>query len=177
MSINKSLAHKVSHAYQLTYKQLMRFFHKRVENSSDSSDLSQDVFALWLNRKKQTPVRESRAFLFKIANNVLIDHWRKKQKQQAIQEEESEMVALQVPGKQADPAEIVEQQQRLQRLYDAIKTLPPRRREAFLMYRFEGLSQNEIAERMGISTSMVEKHIASALVHCKNYVDYHGENQ
>lgn len=177
MSIDKSLTHKVSHAYRLTYKQLMRFFHKRVENSSDASDLSHDVFTLWLNRKKQTPVRESRAFLFKIANNVLIDHWRNKQKQQAIQEEDNDMAALQVSITHADPSEIIEQQQRLQRLYDAIKTLPPRRREAFLMYRFEGLSQNEIAERMGITLSMVEKHIASALVHCKKYVDYKGENQ
>ena len=57
--------------------------------------------------------------------------------------------------------------QRLEQLKEVLAELSPRRREALMLHRFEGLSQAQIAERMGISTSMVEKHIAFALLHCK----------
>lgn len=175
MTIDKSLTRKISGAYQSTYSQLVRFFRNRLDNSNDADDLSQDVFTLWLNRKEQTPVKESRAYLFKIANHVLIDHWRRNQRQTKSETSIDEVVhELNFEQREADPSEIVEYQQRIQRLSEALETLPPRRREAFLLYRFDGLSQSEIAERMEISISMVEKHIAAALVHCKKHLDNQG---
>lgn len=177
MTIDKSLARKISGAYQSTYSQLVRFFRNRLDNSNDADDLSQDVFTLWLNRKEQTPVKESRAYLFKIANHVLIDHWRRNQRQTRSETSIDDVThESHFEQSQADPSEILEHQQRIQRLSEALETLPPRRREAFLLYRFDGLSQSEIAERMEISISMVEKHIAAALVHCKKHLDNQGNN-
>ena len=40
-----------------------------------------------------------------------------------------------------------------------------------MLHRFEGLSQAQISERMGISISMVEKHVAAALLYCKQRLD------
>ena len=60
--------------------------------------------------------------------------------------------------------------QRLEQLKTVLAQLSPRRREALMLHRFEGLSQAQIAERMGISVSMVEKHIALALLHCKQHL-------
>ena len=172
MTIDKSLARKISGAYQSTYGQLVRFFRSRLGNSNDADDLSQDVFTLWLNRKAQAPVKENRAYLFKIASNVLIDHWRRNHQQSQSHTSIDEVVHEQsFEQTTADPSEILEHQQRIARLGEAIDLLPPRRKEAFLLYRFDGLSQSEIAERMEISISMVEKHIAAALVHCKKYLD------
>ncbi|RLR52327.1 RNA polymerase subunit sigma [Pseudomonas aeruginosa] len=172
MASDKPMAQKISCAYQSTYGQLVRFFQKRTGNCHDADDLSQDVFTLWLNRKEQTPVQEQRAFLFKIANHVLIDHWRKNQKQKNIYQDDYEVEeATQHYTTELDPGCVLEHQQRLMLLNEALTLLPPRRREAFVLYRFDGLSQSEIAERMEISISMVEKHIAAALLHCKRYVD------
>ena len=78
-------------------------------------------------------------------------------------------------GEAAGPGERFEQQQRLSHLAAALAELPPRRREAFVLHKFDGLSQVEVAERMGISLSMVEKHIASALLHCKRRLGQGGE--
>ena len=60
-----------------------------------------------------------------------------------------------------------QRQQRMEQLKVVLAELSPRRREALMLHRFEGLSQAQIAKRMGISVSMVEKHIAFALLHCK----------
>lgn len=46
MTSDKSLAQKISCAYQSTYGQLVRFFQKRTGNHHDADDLSQDVFTL-----------------------------------------------------------------------------------------------------------------------------------
>jgi len=55
---------------------------------------------------------------------------------------------------------------------EVLAELSPRRREALMLHRFEGLSQAQIAERMGVSISMVEKHIAFALLHCKQRLQH-----
>ncbi|SUC04329.1 ECF-family sigma factor [Proteus mirabilis] len=122
--------------------------------------------------KRTNSCPRAACFLFKIANHVLIDHWRKNQKQKNIYQEDYQLEdAVQTYTTELDPGHVLEHQQRLDLLTQAIDTLPPRRREAFILYRFDGLSQSEIAEQMEISISMVEKHIAAALLHCKRYVD------
>jgi len=77
------------------------------------------------------------------------------------------MDAEPVTDEHNDPMAAALRLQRLEQLKEVLAELSPRRREALMLHRFEGLSQAQIATRMGISTSMVEKHIAFALLHCK----------
>jgi RNA polymerase sigma factor (sigma-70 family) len=51
----------------------------------------------------------------------------------------------------------------LRRLEDALTRLPPRCRQAFVLRKIEGLSQREIAQRMGISEKTVERHISDGI--------------
>ena len=53
---------------------------------------------------------------------------------------------------------------------DAVDTLPPQCRRVFMMQRFEGLTYKEIASRLDISTSTVEKHLQKALRRCTDYL-------
>lgn len=53
--------------------------------------------------------------------------------------------------------------EKLRRLRRALAKLDPRTREAFLLHRTEGLSYDEIGERLGISPEAVERHVADAL--------------
>jgi RNA polymerase sigma-70 factor (ECF subfamily) len=61
---------------------------------------------------------------------------------------------------------------RLKQLKGVLVEPSPRRREALMLQSFEGLSQAQFAQRMGISLSMLEKHIAFALLHCKQRLDH-----
>ena len=63
----------------------------------------------------------------------------------------------------------------MNQLLALIDNLPPRCKEAFVLYKFEGLSHAEIAKKMGISINMVEKHIINALVICKKGMHGRGE--
>lgn len=153
--------------YRGFYADILHYLRKRTDNASDAADMTQDVFTQWLGYRDQAKVEQPRAFLFQMARNLLRDHWRRQKVRNAVLEEPSD-VEVQVSTAQSnEPLARAQQQQHLERLGVVLEELSPRRREALMLHRFEGLSQAQIAERMGISVSMVEKHIAFALLHCK----------
>lgn len=163
----------VSGAYRAFHAELLKFLGKRLDSSADAADLAQDAFTRWLDWRHRGTVEQPRAFLFQIARNLLRDHWRRQQVRPQASEDidTGQVLEAMVDEQGASPLEKVEQQQRLHLLARALDDLSPRRREAFVLHKFDGLSQVEVAERMGISLSMVEKHIASALLHCKRRVE------
>ncbi|MGH8547062.1 MAG: sigma-70 family RNA polymerase sigma factor, partial [Methylococcales bacterium] len=60
--------------------------------------------------------------------------------------------------------------QKLEILDRAVAELPPKCRQVFLLRKVEQLSHAEIAERLGISRSMVEKHLHRAMMHCRDRI-------
>ncbi|KAF1068763.1 MAG: putative RNA polymerase sigma factor FecI [Pseudomonas citronellolis] len=160
----------VGQVYSACHGELLRFLRRHLNSTADAADMAQDTFAQWLKSPAPQRVEQPRAFLFQIARNLLRDHWRR-QKSGAgrlirVEPEEQEMQ----DGEAREPVSQFERQRYLQQLAQALESLPPRRREAFVLHKFDGLSQPEVARRMGISLSMVEKHVASALLHCKRHL-------
>ncbi|CAK17018.1 RNA polymerase sigma factor [Pseudomonas entomophila] len=151
------------------YADILHFLRKRMDNASDAADMTQDVFAQWLGYRDRAKVQQPRAFLFQVARNLLSDHWRRQKVRHAVLEEDAPADELATPGN--EPLDHAQQQQRLNQLRQVLAELSPRRREALMLHRFEGLTQAQIAERMNISVSMVEKHIAAALLQCKQRLD------
>lgn len=153
--------------YRGFYADILHYLRKRTDNASDAADMTQDVFTQWLGYRDQAKVEQPRAFLFQMARNLLRDHWRRQKVRNAVLEEPSDVEVQVTTAQSNEPLARAQQQQHLERLGAVLAELSPRRREALMLHRFEGLSQAQIAERMGISVSMVEKHIAFALLHCK----------
>jgi RNA polymerase sigma-70 factor (ECF subfamily) len=73
--------------------------------------------------------------------------------------------SLNVAGQEVSAERCLSAQQELARVYAIVAQLPPQRQEAFRLKKFEGLSQREIAQRMNIAESTVEKHLSKALQH------------
>lgn len=149
------------------YADILHYLRKRTDNASDAADMTQDVFTQWLDYRDRAKVEQPRAFLFQMARNVLRDHWRRQKVRHGVHDEQAQSNAEPVCDGKNDPMAAAQHLQRLQQLKEVLAELSPRRREALMLHRFEGLSQAQIAARMGISISMVEKHIAFALLHCK----------
>ncbi|MHA6161793.1 RNA polymerase sigma factor [Pseudomonas sichuanensis] len=151
------------------YAEILHFLRKRMDNASDAADMTQDVFAQWLGYRERAKVEQPRAFLFQVARNLLSDHWRRQKVRHAVLEDDASVDEQAQAGN--DPLDHAQHQQRLAQLRQVLGELSPRRRQALMLHRFEGLTQAEIAKRMNISVSMVEKHIAAALLQCKQHLD------
>ena len=92
----------------------------------------------------------------------MIDQYRKNQT--VAEPDDFELVA---PSYYEPEAKLASQQQ-LALLNRSIDSLPLKTKQAFVLYKFKNLSQPQIAEQMGISVSMVEKHLATAMLACRN---------
>lgn len=156
--------------------ELVRFIRARSGDAVEVDDLMQD---LWLKLAKLNPgpIANGRAYLFRMTNNLVLDHRRSKQRAMSRDRQWSDAdgdFGLS-PIERADPALTAEdalcRDQEIAALRDAIAKLPPRSQIALIQYRLEGLSQAEIAKQMGISRSGVEKHLAIAMRHLKNAME------
>lgn len=140
---------------------LRRFFRRRV-GDADVDDLVQDVFLRLQAAEISAPIDNVERYLFTTARNVLISRHRAQTARAAMLHDEFEE-GLEIAD-QLSPERIAIGQQEYLRVVDAILRLPPRAREAFELHRFENLTYQAIAQRMGISKESVKELMHRALV-------------
>lgn len=136
----------------------------RFPTVSDVDDLVQEAFARVLRARDAGPIRSTRALLFATARNLALDAVRR---DRVVQFEpmrddgaEAELVD------DANVIAAVSNQQELELLTQAIQTLPERCRQIFTLRTAYGLTQKQIAERLGVSESTVEKQTAHGIRLC-----------
>jgi len=122
-----------------------------------ADDLAQEVYLRLSGRPFEHEIRSPKAFLMTVASRLAIDAERKRRRQALL--EQSVSVEDRAPGEVSSQLEYVA-------LKEAILTLSKPQREAFLLSRFRGLTNQAISERLGISVKTVEWRIARALEHC-----------
>ena len=139
----------------------------------DSEDLLQE---LWIKVSTQPagPIANGRAYLFRMANNLVLDQARARQRAMARDRNwlEAEGHGKGAAEDRPDPAlpadEAMARKQEAALLEQAIAELPPGAQRALRLHRLEGHGQAEVAQIMGISRSGVEKHLAVAMKHLRN---------
>lgn len=139
---------------------------------ADADDLAQEACAKFLQAQRANkPIRNPRAYLFRIAHHLLYHHYAGRQRR--IQ------VALPDGDGLADDAAAVDVQAaeafRREWINDAVAELPPKCREALYLRWREGYRVDEIAEAMGLSRGMVKKYLARGLAHCRQRLANSGE--
>lgn len=150
---------------------LIRFLTRMLRCEETAADVAHDAF-LRILRYAPRSMDDSRAYLFQVAANAARDHMARERTRSTVIKETPapEMVACPRPDPEAEALA----QDRLRVLAEAVEDLPPRCREVFLMSRFNGLSNGEIADVLGISRNMVEKHIIKAMLHCRRRLGING---
>jgi RNA polymerase sigma-70 factor (ECF subfamily) len=153
---------------ELHRAELLRFLTARCGSPEAAEDLLHD---LWLkaSHTHAGPIANARAYLFRMANNLVLDASRTRQRSMrrdhAWLEDGGDATVL--PQDRVDPTEpadvAIARREEAAALQRAIDDLPEGARHALRLYRFEGMGQGAIAQRLGISRSGVEKHLALAM--------------
>ena len=146
------------------YRELVSFLSARLGNAQAAEDVVHDAYVRVLERASDEPIEQPRAFLYRTALNLVTDSHRRTALRQV---EPLEVLDTEERFFTPSPQVLVDQDQRLEMVQRALSELPAACRDCFLLRKLEGLSHLEIAERLGMSRSMVEKHIVNAMKHCR----------
>lgn len=140
------------------YKEIQSFIFRLIGDKDLAKDLTQDTYLKALNFKIEQKIANKRAYLYKIAKNVVIDTSRKnKNYTEILYEEENHSIS-----KKEETEELLNTKSKNDFLLSIIKKLPPRIKESFYLHVIEGYSRKEIAQKMQITVSAVEKNIQRA---------------
>ncbi len=153
-------------SFQDLYDDLLRLLTWRTGSSDYAADLVHETyFRVAAVQEAGREVDNPRAYVLRTATNVAIDSMRRDGRQRTVDADDALVEA--VPDLTPQPEETLLARERLRLLDEALRALPPKPRQALLLNRVEGLTQAEIAVRLGVSESMVIKYIAQALRHCR----------
>ena len=142
-------------------RKLEKLLRRRGATREAAEDLVQEaVLRLHSYTANGGQVDNQAAFLKRVADNLAVDAHRRAR---ADRYESEPIENLDLVDFAPSPDEVFAAEQRLLRMKDALDRANPRIREVFFMHRLQGFSHAEIARRLGISISSVEKYIASAV--------------
>ena len=148
---------------------LVLFLAARTRSLESAEDLAQDLYLKIAALDAGADVRAPTALLYRMASNLLIDQVRSAQRS-SRRNAEWRMDTRVIRGGEdvvdEPPAdEVVAGKQQARQLAEAVAALPPKMGQAFRLHKLDGLSQTQTAQQMGVSTKMVEQHIAAAIRH------------
>jgi RNA polymerase sigma-70 factor (ECF subfamily) len=142
---------------------LQRYFLRRGLPQSDVEDLVQDVFVRLSRRKGLSGMASVEGYLFETAASVAIDYWRGARRRGSLLREPYDEARHAIED--FGPDRILAGREALGTVVEGLLELPERTRNVFILARLEQLRHAEIARRLGISVSAVEKHLIKAFAH------------
>ena len=153
-------------AYLRKRADLVRFFTLRTGSAAVAEDVVQDLFLKISETEAPADLHSPEAYLYRVGSNLMLDRVKQRRRQTARDDRWNRERVGDDPepvGQDPPADEAVASRQRLQRLLAAVDRLPPQVATAFRLHKFDGLSHAEVAARMGVSRSSVEKYIMTAL--------------
>ncbi|GAB3530443.1 RNA polymerase sigma factor SigZ [Pontibacter brevis] len=131
--------------------QLKGFVQKRVMDKEVADDILQQLYLkLYKNCEQLQEVQNLKAWLYQITRNTVYDFFRENSRRQPL-DAETELLAEELPGQERHEVEAL--------VEPLISLLPPEYAEPLRLSELEGISQKEIAERLGISYSGAKSRI------------------
>jgi RNA polymerase sigma factor (sigma-70 family) len=152
------------------FRHLQRVLLRRGRTREEADDLIQEAFLKMQEYcERGGEVRQPEGFLvrtvLRLASNARRDAHRELYCDQRVED-----LTLLIDASPR-PDEVLAGEQCLERMRSRLDVVSVRTRDIFFMQRLDGLSYAEIARRMGVSISAVEKHIANALASLANVSD------
>ena len=157
----------------LPHEQGLRSWLKsRFPSVKDVDDLVQEAFSRLVKAHSSGPIVNPRAFLFVVGRNLALNQLRHLRYERP--EGAEEVDPMSIIDEVNSPPESLALQEEFQQLIQAIQSLPTRCRQVMTLRKIYGLSQKEVARRLGISVHTVEAQASIGLRKCIAYFRENG---
>ena len=159
--------------YRQYARPLLSFISRQNISREEAREIVQETYCR-LHQVPQAEALESpRGYLFRTAINLARDSKRQRRREHQVADagEAGEPEVADVPSEAPTAYQVLKGEQELAIIRQAIWELSPTCRQVFIMHRFGGATYPQIAERLGVSVSMIEKHVSQALAHLKASLD------
>jgi RNA polymerase sigma factor (sigma-70 family) len=152
---------------------LARYIGKKMRHIDDAEDVVQETFIRLIQKeqadnKSIESMTSPQAYIYRTASNLAIDRLR--QLRARVDEGERSELSEAIEATTPTPIQIIDAEQRMQQMKRAIAQLPPKCRQVFVLHKFRQMTYREVSSHLGISVSMVEKHMMKALTKLDKYL-------
>lgn len=142
------------------YTSLVLFALKFTGNREDAEEITQQLFVnVWDKRKDIVFKTSVKAYLFSSIRNNCLDYLKHKK----IKQNYAEKIIREYQKENFPRFDLYTSKETINRINNAIESLPDQRKRVFKMNRFEGYKYKEIANKLDITEKTVENHIGTAL--------------
>jgi RNA polymerase sigma factor (sigma-70 family) len=143
---------------------LLRFLGKRVRNRADARDVAQEAYVRLLRLDRKELIRDPQPYIYRLAANLVHEFELKRRTDDARLTRWTQERGGNEPAVEST-AEAMTLRARID---DALAQLRPNCRAVVILHRRDGMTYDEIARRLNISSSMVKKYLAIGLRHCRS---------
>ncbi len=157
---------KREHGFFEHYEELIGTWTRRLRSRHRAEDFAHDAFVRVLEADQEN-VQQPRAYLHQTTRNIAVDHFRREERRALLEMD----IAGSGDESKDDPESFMHAVQLADSIEKALAELPVNCRQVFVWQKLEGLSQAEIAERLGLSKNMVERYMIRTIRHLRERLD------
>lgn len=146
-------------------RELQAYLTRKLRDADTAADLTQETFLRYaeLGAPAGATIANERSYLYRTAHNLAVDHVRQRSRRKTDLTRDDDLADI------ADDRPTLEDEtdarQRLAHLREIVNELPELTRTIFILNRIDGLTYAQVATRLAISDSSVQKHLSKALAH------------
>jgi RNA polymerase sigma-70 factor (ECF subfamily) len=158
--------------------QLKSWLRRTFPSVRDVDDVVQDSYVcIWKAKMAEMtkPIVSTKAYLFTVARNLAVSVIRREARSPVTYTRE--LAELGVLEDKPTAAQALTEQERFELFTDALAALPARTRAIIFLNKFEGITQTEIAKRLGLSEKAIEYHVKQGVQLCTAYFHAHGHDR
>jgi RNA polymerase sigma factor (sigma-70 family) len=144
-------------------RELSAYLSEKLRDRETAADLTQETFLRFAEQGGGAAILHDRSYLYRTAHNLAVDHVRQGERRRTDTTAHDDMADIAEDRPSLE--DVIDARQRLSHLRAVVAELPQRTRQVFVLHRIEELTYGEVAARLGISESSVQKHLARALRH------------
>jgi RNA polymerase sigma-70 factor (ECF subfamily) len=149
---------------------LFRYLLRHIGNQQFAEDVFQEVWSRIIrNRKKYRPAAQFTTYMYHIARNCSVDHFRRRGNQQKLATEQDDAIE-DTAASTGDPVRSAEAGDIRNTLTAALNKLPTEQREVFLLHEESGLTLEEIGAVTGVGRETVKSRLRYALAKLRQIV-------